>query len=72
MIRMLMNLIQNAVLYGVFGLEVRTWTDRKANTACVVIVDRGKRLGSQSASLDWTAADSSRPRLHTPEGCSNR
>jgi two-component system osmolarity sensor histidine kinase EnvZ len=47
MMRMLMNLMQNAVLYGVVGLEVRTWTDREANTACVVIADRGKGLGGQ-------------------------
>ncbi|SAK51764.1 periplasmic sensor signal transduction histidine kinase [Caballeronia catudaia] len=47
MMRMLMNLMQNAVLYGVVGLEVRTWTDRHANTACVVIADRGKGLGGQ-------------------------
>ncbi|WP_321793563.1 ATP-binding protein [Caballeronia sp. J97] len=47
MLRMLMNLMQNAVLYGVVGLEVRTWTDRQAKTACVVIADRGKGLAGQ-------------------------
>jgi two-component system osmolarity sensor histidine kinase EnvZ len=47
MLRMLMNLMQNAVLYGVTGLEVRTWTDARANAACVVIADRGKGLGEQ-------------------------
>jgi two-component system, OmpR family, osmolarity sensor histidine kinase EnvZ len=47
MLRMLMNLMQNAVLYGVVGLEVRTWTDTRANAACVVIADRGKGLGGQ-------------------------
>lgn len=47
MMRMLMNVMQNAVLYGVVGLEIRTWTDKRANTACVVIADRGKGLGGQ-------------------------
>jgi two-component system osmolarity sensor histidine kinase EnvZ len=47
MMRMLMNLMQNAVLYGVVRLEVRTWTDARAQTACVVIADRGKGLGGQ-------------------------
>ena len=47
MMRMLMNLMQNAVLYGVVGLEVRTWTDADAGTACIVIADRGKGLGGQ-------------------------
>ncbi|GGD89497.1 hypothetical protein BG57_23770 [Caballeronia grimmiae] len=47
MMRMLVNLMQNAVLYGVVGPEVRTWTGGEANTACVVIADHGKRLGSE-------------------------
>ena len=47
MMRMLMNLMQNAVLYGVVGLEVRTWTDERARRVCVVIADRGKGLGGQ-------------------------
>jgi len=47
MMRILMNLMQNAVLYGVVGLEVRTWTDTQAKAACVVIADRGKGLGGQ-------------------------
>jgi two-component system, OmpR family, osmolarity sensor histidine kinase EnvZ len=47
MMRMLMNLMQNAVLYGVTGLEVRTWTDAAAKRACIVIADRGKGLGGQ-------------------------
>jgi two-component system osmolarity sensor histidine kinase EnvZ len=47
MMRILMNLMQNAVLYGVVGLEVRTWTDAQAKAACVVIADRGKGLGGQ-------------------------
>ena len=47
MMRMLMNVMQNAVLYGVSGLEVRTWTDEQANAACIVVADRGKGLGTQ-------------------------
>jgi two-component system, OmpR family, osmolarity sensor histidine kinase EnvZ len=47
MMRMLMNLMQNAVLYGVTGLEVRTWTDERAQTICVVIADRGEGLRGQ-------------------------
>jgi two-component system, OmpR family, osmolarity sensor histidine kinase EnvZ len=46
-LRMLMNLMQNAVLYGVVELEVRTWTDARAQTACIVIADRGKGLRGQ-------------------------
>jgi two-component system, OmpR family, osmolarity sensor histidine kinase EnvZ len=42
-----MNLMQNAVLYGVAGLEVSTWTDDKAKRVCIVIADRGKGLGGQ-------------------------
>jgi two-component system, OmpR family, osmolarity sensor histidine kinase EnvZ len=45
--RMLMNLMQNAVLYGVVGLEVRTWTDERARTAYIVIADRGQGLRGQ-------------------------
>lgn len=40
--RMLMNLMQNAVLYGRVGLSARTWTE--AHHACVAIGDRGKGL----------------------------
>ncbi|KMZ11379.1 Signal transduction histidine kinase [Candidatus Burkholderia humilis] len=47
MMRMLMNLMQNAVLYGVTGLEVKTWTDENARRVCIVIADRGKGLGGQ-------------------------
>ncbi|SAL21228.1 periplasmic sensor signal transduction histidine kinase [Caballeronia peredens] len=47
MMRMLMNVMQNAVLYGVTGLEVRTWTDERTKRACIVIADRGKGLGGQ-------------------------
>jgi two-component system, OmpR family, osmolarity sensor histidine kinase EnvZ len=45
--RMLMNLMQNAVLYGVTGLEVRTCTDTRAHAVCVVIADRGRGLSGQ-------------------------
>ncbi len=51
MMRMLMNLMQNTVLYGVVGLEVRTWTDRDAHTVCIVIADRGKGLGAHDPEL---------------------
>ena len=40
--RVLMNLMQNAVLYGRVGLSVRTWTDDVIHTAYVEIADRGK------------------------------
>ena len=40
--RVLMNLMQNAVLYGRVGLSVRTWTDDGVHTAYVEIADRGK------------------------------
>ncbi|MDR5838623.1 ATP-binding protein [Caballeronia sp. LZ034LL] len=47
MMRMLMNVMQNAVLYGVVGLEARTWTDTRTRSVCVVIADRGKGLAGQ-------------------------
>jgi two-component system osmolarity sensor histidine kinase EnvZ len=40
--RVLMNLMQNAVLYGRVGLSARTWTDAVGHTAYVEIADRGK------------------------------
>lgn len=40
--RVLMNLMQNAVLYGRVGLSVRTWTDNINHAAYVEIADRGK------------------------------
>jgi two-component system osmolarity sensor histidine kinase EnvZ len=40
--RVLMNLMQNAVLYGSVGLSARTWTDSVNHTAYVEIADRGK------------------------------
>ncbi|SAK72933.1 periplasmic sensor signal transduction histidine kinase [Caballeronia arationis] len=42
--RLLMNLMQNAVLYGVTGLSVRTWIDADAHLACIAIGDRGKGI----------------------------
>ncbi|MDR5753138.1 MULTISPECIES: ATP-binding protein [unclassified Caballeronia] len=42
--RLLMNLMQNAVLYGVTGLSVRTWLDADAQFACIAIGDRGKGI----------------------------
>ncbi|SAL45341.1 ATP-binding protein [Caballeronia humi] len=44
--RMLMNLMQNAVLYGVTGLSVRTWIDKDAQALCVAIGDRGKGIAA--------------------------
>lgn len=40
--RVLMNLMQNAVLYGRVGLSVRTWTDDVNHIAYVEVADRGK------------------------------
>lgn len=45
MMRMLMNLMQNAVVYGGTGLAVRTWTD--AEVAHVAIGDRGKGIAAE-------------------------
>ncbi|SAL78824.1 periplasmic sensor signal transduction histidine kinase [Caballeronia choica] len=42
--RMLMNLMQNAVLYGVVGMSVRTWTDADGRAVYVAIGDRGKGI----------------------------
>jgi two-component system osmolarity sensor histidine kinase EnvZ len=43
--RLLMNLMQNAVVYGRTGLAVRTWAD--AETAYVAVCDRGDGIGAQ-------------------------
>ncbi|HTJ93720.1 MAG TPA: ATP-binding protein, partial [Pararobbsia sp.] len=40
--RMVMNLMQNAVLYGRTGLSARTWVE--GHEACLAIGDRGKGL----------------------------
>ncbi|NML30114.1 ATP-binding protein [Paraburkholderia antibiotica] len=42
MMRLLMNLMQNAIVYGGTGLAVRTWAERDAVT--VAVGDRGKGL----------------------------
>ena len=49
MMRLLMNLMQNAVVYGGSGLSVRTWIDGVgAGSAVVVAVgDRGLKLSAQ-------------------------
>lgn len=44
MMRLLMNLMQNAVVYGQTGFAVRTWT--KDDTAYVAVGDRGKGLAA--------------------------
>jgi len=45
MMRLLMNLMQNAVVYGRTGFSVRTWTE--ADTVYVAIGDRGKGLAAE-------------------------
>ncbi|CAB3776135.1 Osmolarity sensor protein EnvZ [Paraburkholderia ultramafica] len=45
MMRLLMNLMQNAIVYGGTGLAVRTWTAGGAVT--VAVGDRGKGLSAQ-------------------------
>ncbi len=40
--RLLMNLMQNAVAYGKSGFAVRTWSER--GHACVAVCDRGKGI----------------------------
>ena len=42
MMRLLMNLMQNAVVYGQTGFAVRTWV--KDHVVCVAVGDRGKGL----------------------------
>ena len=42
--RLLMNLMHNAVVYGRTGLAVRTWTDGDA--ACVAVCDRGSGIAA--------------------------
>ena len=43
--RLLMNLMQNAVNYGRTGLEIRTWRD--GDTACVAVCDRGNGIRAE-------------------------
>ncbi|MFM0724130.1 ATP-binding protein [Paraburkholderia strydomiana] len=45
MMRLLMNLMQNAIVYGGSGLAVRTWAT--AETVTVAVGDRGKGLSAQ-------------------------
>jgi two-component system osmolarity sensor histidine kinase EnvZ len=45
MMRLLMNLMQNAVVYGRTGLAVRTWTE--AEVAHAAIGDRGKGIAAE-------------------------
>ncbi|WP_241292788.1 ATP-binding protein [Burkholderia stabilis] len=44
LMRLLMNLMQNAVVYGRTGLGVRTWTER--GIAYAVVGDRGNGIGA--------------------------
>ncbi|RQS65941.1 HAMP domain-containing protein [Burkholderia sp. Bp8963] len=44
LMRLLMNLMQNAVVYGRSGLLVRTWMQH--GCACVAVCDRGTGLGA--------------------------
>jgi two-component system, OmpR family, osmolarity sensor histidine kinase EnvZ len=44
--RILMNLMQNAVLYAKVGLSVRTWADVATSMAYVEIADRGKGVNA--------------------------
>ncbi|MBP0591240.1 HAMP domain-containing protein [Paraburkholderia sp. LEh10] len=45
MMRLVMNLMQNAVVYGQTGLAVRTWAD--AHAIHVAVCDRGKGLSAE-------------------------
>jgi two-component system osmolarity sensor histidine kinase EnvZ len=45
MMRLLMNLMQNAIVYGGSGLAVRSWATREA--VYVAVGDRGKGLSAQ-------------------------
>ncbi|MFM0395544.1 ATP-binding protein [Paraburkholderia phytofirmans] len=45
MMRLLMNLMQNAIVYGGSGLAVRSWATRE--TVYVAVGDRGKGLSAQ-------------------------
>jgi len=44
LMRLLMNLMQNAIVYGRTGLAVRTWTEDDA--ACVAVCDRGSGIAA--------------------------
>jgi two-component system osmolarity sensor histidine kinase EnvZ len=45
LMRLLMNLMQNAVVYGRSGFFVRTWAE--GNTAYVAVCDRGSGIGAE-------------------------
>lgn len=56
LLRLLMNLMQNAVVYGKTGLGVRTWRD--GEHACIAVCDRG--TGITAAELEQLKAPFSR------------
>ncbi|CAG4889542.1 ATP-binding protein [Paraburkholderia saeva] len=56
LMRLLMNLMQNAIVYGQTGLFIRTWTEGDA--ACVAVCDRGS--GIAAAELEKLKAPFSR------------
>jgi two-component system, OmpR family, osmolarity sensor histidine kinase EnvZ len=45
LMRLLMNLMQNAIVYGHTGLAVHTWTE--ADAACVAVCDRGNGIAAE-------------------------
>jgi two-component system osmolarity sensor histidine kinase EnvZ len=45
LMRLLMNLMQNAIVYGRTGLAVRTWTE--GDIACVAVCDHGSGIAAQ-------------------------
>jgi two-component system, OmpR family, osmolarity sensor histidine kinase EnvZ len=45
LMRLLMNLMQNAIVYGHTGLAVRTWTE--GDVACVAVCDRGSGIAAE-------------------------
>jgi two-component system osmolarity sensor histidine kinase EnvZ len=61
--RVLMNLMQNAVVYGRTGLSVRTWTEDSHRTVFVEIADRGK--GVNEDELDSLKAPFKRGRSNS-------
>jgi two-component system osmolarity sensor histidine kinase EnvZ len=61
--RILMNLMQNAVVYAGVGLSVRTWADDATGTAYVEVGDRGK--GVVADDLDALKAPFKRGRSTT-------
>ncbi|QYY33312.1 HAMP domain-containing protein [Cupriavidus pinatubonensis] len=65
LLRLLMNLMQNAVVYGKTGLAVRTWRD--GERACIAVGDRG--TGMAAAELEQLKAPFSRgPNARTHSG----